>query len=162
MKTIAVYPGSFDPISNGHLDIIQRTALIFEKVFVVVAVNPKKNYIFTVEERVSMLQTATKHLKNIIVEQSDELLVDYAAKKGNVVFVRGIRDINDYQNEITMYQFNHTLNPNIETIIMFPSVNNLFVSASYIRELALFNADISPYVPKELVSFIGETIRNRR
>lgn len=162
MKTIAIYPGSFDPISNGHLDIIQRTSIIFDKVYVVVGVNPKKKYIFNDDERVMMLEKATKHLKNIIIEKSDELVVDYASKKGDSVLVRGVRNVFDYENEITMYQFNHALNPNIETIIMFPSANNLFVSASYIKELALFNADISPYVPKGLAEFIGDTIRERK
>lgn len=162
MKPIAIYPGSFDPISNGHLDIIQRTSVLFDKVYVVVGVNPKKQYIFTADERVMMLKKATSHLKNVIIEQSDELLVDYASKKDDAVLVRGVRNINDYENEITMYQFNHALNPRIETIVMFPSANNLFVSASYIKELALFKADISPYVPEGLAEFIGDVIRKRR
>ena len=136
--------------------------MLFSKVYVVVALNPKKKYIFTADERVMMLEKSTKHLTNIVIEKSDELLVDYASKKGDAVLVRGIRNINDYQNEITMYQFNHALNPNIETIIMFPSASNLFISASYIKELALFNADISPYVPKGLAEFISETIRKRQ
>ena len=158
----AIYPGSFDPVSNGHIDIIERISRIFEQVFVVVAVNPNKHYIFTADERVKMLEKATAHLPNVIVEQSDLLLVDYVRSKGDGVIIRGVRNVNDYLNEITMYQFNHTSDPNIETLIMFPSTDNLFISASYIKELALFDADISPYVPKGLASFIGEKIRERK
>lgn len=158
----AIYPGSFDPLSNGHIDIIERVAKLFESVFVVVAVNPNKRYIFTADERVEMIKKATAHLNNVMVEKSDLILVDYVRSKGEAVIIRGVRNVNDYLNEITMYQFNHTSDPNIETMIMFPSSDNLFISASYIKELALFNADISPYVPKGLANFIAETIRERK
>ncbi|MDD4153995.1 MAG: pantetheine-phosphate adenylyltransferase [Bacilli bacterium] len=158
----AIYPGSFDPLSNGHIDIIERVAKLFESVFVVVAVNPNKRYIFTADERVEMIKKATAHLNNVTVEKSDLILVDYVRSKGEAVIIRGVRNVNDYLNEITMYQFNHTSDPNIETMIMFPSSDNLFISASYIKELALFNADISPYVPKGLANFIAETIRERK
>lgn len=158
----AIYPGSFDPLSNGHIDIIERVAKLFESVFVVVAVNPNKRYIFTADERVEMIKKATSHLNNVTVEKSDLILVDYVRSKGEAVIIRGVRNVNDYLNEITMYQFNHTSDPNIETMIMFPSSDNLFISASYIKELALFNADISPYVPKGLANFIAETIRERK
>ncbi len=158
----AIYPGSFDPLSNGHIDIIERVAKLFESVFVVVAVNPNKRYIFTADERVEMIKKATAHLSNVTVEKSDLILVDYVRSKGEAVIIRGVRNVNDYLNEITMYQFNHTSDPNIETMIMFPSSDNLFISASYIKELALFNADISPYVPKGLANFIAETIRERK
>lgn len=158
----AIYPGSFDPLSNGHIDIIERIAKLFESVFVVVAVNPNKRYIFTADERVEMIKKATAHLNNVTVEKSDLILVDYVRSKGEAVIIRGVRNVNDYLNEITMYQFNHTSDPNIETMIMFPSSDNLFISASYIKELALFNADISPYVPKGLANFIAETIRERK
>jgi len=158
----AIYPGSFDPVSNGHMDIIERIARLFSEVFVVVAVNPNKHYIFTADERVDMLKKATTHLKNVTVEQSDRILVDYVRSKGDALIIRGVRNVNDYQNEITMYQFNHASDPNIETLIMFPSTRNLFISASYIKELALFNADITPYVPKGLADFIGKGIRERK
>lgn len=158
----AIYPGSFDPVSNGHIDIVERVAKLFETVFVVVAVNPNKHYIFTADERVEMIKKATAHLQNVQVEKSDLILVDYVRSKGEGVIIRGVRNVNDYLNEITMYQFNHTSAPNIETMIMFPSTDNLFISASYIKELALFNADISPYVPKGFADFIATTIRKRK
>lgn len=162
MITKAIYPGSFDPVSNGHIDIIERISKLFEEVFVVIAVNPNKHYIFSADERVMMLQQATKHLKNVVIEKSSSILVDYVRSKGQAVIIRGVRNVNDYLNEITMYQFNHTSDPNIETLIMFPSTDNLFISASYIKELALFNADITPYVPKGLAEFISSKIRERK
>ena len=158
----AIYPGSFDPVSNGHIDIIERISKLFEHVYVVIAVNPNKRYIFTADERVMMLQKATAHLKNVIVEKSGSILVDYVRSKGQAVIIRGVRNVNDYLNEITMYQFNHTSDPSIETLIMFPSSDNLFISASYIKELALFNADITPYVPIGLADFISSKIRERK
>ncbi len=158
----AIYPGSFDPVSNGHIDIIERISRLFEHVFVVVAVNPNKHYIFTADERVDMLKKATANLTNVTVEKSDQILVDYVRQKGEGVIIRGVRNVNDYQNEITMYQFNHTSDPSIETLVMFPSSHNLFISASYIKELALFRADITPYVPQGLADFIAQKIRERK
>ncbi|MDY0344991.1 MAG: pantetheine-phosphate adenylyltransferase [Bacilli bacterium] len=158
----AIYPGSFDPVSNGHIDIIERIARLFETIFVVVAVNPNKHYVFTADERVEMLKKATAHIKNVVIEKSDLILVDYVRQKEEGVIIRGVRNVNDYQNEITMFQFNHTSDPNIETLVMFPSSHNLFISASYIKELALFNADISPYVPEGLAEFISQKIRERK
>lgn len=161
MMKQAVYPGSFDPVSNGHLDIIRRAAKIFSRLYVLVSINPNKRYLFTTEERVAMLKTATKDLDNVIVEASEELVVNYAQKKDNASIIRGVRNTNDYQAEITLYQFNHTINPEIETLVMFPSQNNLFVTSSAVKELALFGNDITPYVPLEVSDFILSMIKSR-
>lgn len=157
---IAVYPGSFDPISNGHLDIIQRAAKVFDKLYVVVSVNPVKNYCFTTEERVYMLKTATKNLNNVIIEYDDGLVLNYAKARNANVIIRGMRNILDYENEISLFQFNHTIDSSIDTFVLFPSSNNLFLSSSSIKELVKFNSDISPYVPAELVEYIREKINN--
>ena len=157
---IAVYPGSFDPISNGHLDIIQRAAKVFDKLYVVVSVNPVKNYCFTTEERVYMLKTATKNLNNVIIEYDDGLVLNYAKARNANVIIRGMRNILDYENEISLFQFNHTIDSSIDTFVLFPSSNNLFLSSSSIKELVKFNIDISPYVPAELVEYIREKINN--
>lgn len=157
---IAVYPGSFDPISNGHLDIIQRAAKVFDKLYVVVSVNPVKNYCFTTEERVYMLKTATKNLDNVIIEYDDGLVLNYAKTRNANVIIRGMRNILDYENEISLFQFNHTIDSSIDTFVLFPSSNNLFLSSSSIKELVKFNSDISPYVPAELVEYIREKINN--
>lgn len=158
----AVYPGSFDPISNGHLDIIRRAAKVFSTLYVLVSVNPNKKYLFTTEERVWMIKTATKDIPNVIIEAGEELVVSYAQKKDNASIIRGVRNANDYQAEIALYQFNHAINANIETLVMFPSYNNLFVTSSAIKELALFGNDITPYVHPDISDFILKTVKSRR
>ncbi len=158
---IAIYPGSFDPISNGHLDIIKRTSLVFDKVYVLVSVNPNKKYYFTNEEKVDMIKRVTKDLKNVEVDYFDGLVLDYAKSKNASVIIRGLRNFIDYQDEITMFQFNRSIAPNIDTFILFPSANNLFLSSSSIKQLVALNADISNYVPKELAKEIEEKIKSK-
>lgn len=157
---IAVYPGSFDPVSNGHLDIIERAAKIFDKLYVLVSINPNKKYLFSDQERVEMLQIATKNLKNVIVESSKCLVLDYARMKKAHIIIRGLRNFIDYQNEITLFQFNRSIDENIDTFILFPSANNLFLSSSSIKELVLFGADITKYVPEGLAERITNKIKN--
>lgn len=158
---IAVYPGSFDPISNGHLDIIERTAQIFDTVYVLVSVNPNKKYCFTVEEKINLIKKATQHINNVIVESYDGLVLDYAKEKGASVIIRGLRNFIDYQDEITLFQFNRSIAPNIDTFVLFPSANNLFLSSSAIKQLVSLNADISQYVPKEIVNDVKDIIKER-
>ena len=131
---IAVYPGSFDPITCGHLDIIERTSKIFDKVVVLVAVNPNKKAIFTTEEKVNMIKIATKHLNNVDVQFSADLVSKYAKSINANVIIRGLRNFNDYQDEISLFQFNRSIAPNIDTFALFPSANNLFLSSSSIKE----------------------------
>ena len=158
---IAVYPGSFDPVSNGHLDIIERVSKTFDKVYVLVSVNPYKKYVFTAEERVWMIQLATKHMTNVSVEASTSLVLEYAKKKNATVIIRGLRNFIDYQNEITLFQFNRSIDPNIDTYILFPSANNLFLSSSSIKELVMFGGAIDAYVPECLTDYIKEEIQKR-
>ena len=158
---IAIYPGSFDPVSNGHIDIIRRAALVFDKVYILCSINPNKSYTFTDDERLYMLNVATANIDNVIVEKSDKLLLQYAKEKNADVIIRGVRNIMDYQNEITRFQFNHTIDPNIDTFVLFPSTNNLFLSSSSIKELVKFGGDISPYVASELVEYITKRIKER-
>ena len=155
---IAVYPGSFDPISNGHLDIITRAAKVFEKLYVLVSINPNKNYIFSNEERVYMLKEATKNIDNVIVEASNKLVLNYAKEVGASIIIRGVRNFNDYQSEITLFQFNHSIDPEIDTFVLFPASNNLFLSSSSIKELVLFGASIDNYVPENLSEMIKTKI----
>ncbi|MBQ6817769.1 MAG: pantetheine-phosphate adenylyltransferase [Bacilli bacterium] len=158
-NVIAVYPGSFDPISNGHLDIIRRASKIFDTLYVLVSINPVKKYCFTNEERVYMLKEATKDLPNVIIEASESLVLNFAKSKNAQVIIRGMRNIMDYQNEITLFQFNRSIDSSIDTFILFPSTDNLFLSSSSIKELIKFDSDISPYVPESLVEFIKEKIK---
>ena len=158
-EKIAIYPGSFDPLSNGHLDIIKRASKIFDKIYVLVSVNPVKNYLFTMEERVDMLKKATSELDNVYVEGSSSLVLNYAKEKNAQVIIRGMRNIIDYQNEITLFQFNRSIDSNIDTFVLFPSTDNLFLSSSSIKDLVKFDSDISPYVPPFLVDFITKRIK---
>lgn len=154
-----VIPGSFDPLSNGHLDIINRCAVLFQEVHILVSYNINKKSSFTADERVQMIQSVVKEYKNVLVTKSTDLVVTYCEKKNIRCIVRGLRNFQDYENEFTLFQFNHDINPNIETIVMFPSSKNQFISSSAIKELVSFGVDISPYVPKELVTIITERFK---
>ena len=155
---IAIYPGSFDPVSNGHLDIIIRSAKVFDKVYVLVSENPNKKYIFSDEERVYMLKHATSGIDNVVVESSKKLVLNYAKEKNASVIIRGVRNFNDYQAEITLFQFNYSIDSSIDTFVLFPSTNNLFLSSSSIKELVLFGAKIEDYVPDGLSKMISDKI----
>lgn len=158
---IAVYPGSFDPITTGHLDIIERTSKIFDKVIVLVAINRNKRSTFTTKEKVEMIEKVTKHLSNVEVESSSDLVSKFAIKANANVIIRGLRNFNDYQDEISLFQFNRSIAPNVDTFALFPSANNLFLSSSSIKELVLFDADITNYVPEEIKEFVKKTIKER-
>ncbi len=158
---IAVYPGSFDPISNGHLDIIERAAKVFDLVYILVSLNPNKQYIFSDDERLQMMQIATKHIKNVKVEASKQLVLNFAKEKKATVIIRGLRNFFDYQSEITLFQFNRSIDNNIDTFVLFPSTNNLFLSSSSIKELVLFGASIKDYVPHDLVDMITNKIKKQ-
>lgn len=150
----AVYPGSFDPLSNGHLDIIKRASRLMDEVHVVVSYNVDKKSTFTKEERMHMIKLVTKDLKNVKVTCYDGLIVNYCKENGINLLIRGLRNYKDYEAEFSLYQFNKDINPEIETMLMMPSSKNIFVSSSAIKELVSFNHDISAYVPKEIKDII--------
>lgn len=158
---IAIYPGSFDPITSGHLDIIQRSALVFDKLIVLVAINAKKKAIFTTEEKIEMIKKVTKNIKNVEVQASSDLVSKFALSVNANVIIRGLRNFNDYQDEISLFQFNRSIAPNIDTFALFPSANNLFLSSSSIKELVLFDAEIKGYVPDEIEDYIKKTMKER-
>lgn len=161
MKTIAVYPGSFDPISKGHLDIITRSADLFDELYVLVSVNANKTYMFNADERVEMIKKSIPfYRKNIVVLKWNDLVTSFAQKVGAKVIIRGLRNIYDYQNEITLFQYNRTINKNIETILMFPTIDNLFISSSAIKELISYGADISSYLPNSIVDDVIKKLKN--
>ena len=147
----AMYPGTFDPITIGHVDVIERAAAQVDELHVVIATNVNKKVSFSVEERMDFVKRATSHINNIVITQTDELVVRYAEQNGIDLLFRGLRNIQDYENEYMLYQFNRNINPNVETMILFPSSRNHFVSSSAIKELIFHQADISLYVPKAIV-----------
>jgi pantetheine-phosphate adenylyltransferase len=143
----AVYPGSFDPITNGHLDVIERAAGIFEQVTVALLKNPAKSPYFTLEQRKTMIAGSVRHLANVNVDVFDGLLVNYVEHIGAKVVLRGLRAISDFDSEFQMATTNHSLNSNIETVFMMTDSRYAYLSSSLVRELAAFGGDISSMVP---------------
>lgn len=150
----AVYPGSFDPFTNGHLDLIERASKFVKELHVVVADNVNKKTTFTADERVEMLKLVTKHIPNVVISQTNKLVVEYAKENDIKFIIRGLRNLLDYVGEYQLYSYNRNLDNSIETIIMFPSIGMHFVSSSAIKELISHDASISLYVPKELEPII--------
>ena len=150
----AVYPGSFDPISNGHLDIIKRASKMFDELHVVVSYNLVKHYSFSVEERIEMLKKVTHDLKNVIITSWDGLVVSYCKNNGIRVIVRGMRNYSDYENEFSLFQYNRDIYPDCETVLLMPTTKNQIVSSSAIKELVSFGCNIDKYVPKCLIEEI--------
>lgn len=147
----ALLPGSFDPITNGHLDILDRALNLFSEVTIVVAGTAHKNPLFTPEERVELIRDVVAGKKNVKVDLCQGLIMDYAKEHGHEVVVRGLRAASDFEHEFMMASMNSHLNPDVETLFMMTSNNLYFVSSSMIKELYLFGGDISAYVPAEVV-----------
>jgi len=146
-RVVAVYPGSFDPITNGHLDLIERGSKIFDELIVAVLRNPEKDPLFTVEERLEMLHEATQHCTNISIDSFHGLLVDYAVRKQARVILRGIRAVSDFENEMTMALMNRKLDGNLETVFMMPAVSYTFLSSRLVREIVRLGGDVRGLVP---------------
>lgn len=155
----AVYPGSFDPISNGHLDIIKRASKLFDEVHVVVSYNITKKYSFSVEERIEMLKKVTVDFPNVYVTSWDGLIVSYCKNNGIHVLIRGMRTYSDYEAEFSLFQYNRDIYPDCETILLMPTTKNQVVSSSAIKELVSFGCSIDKYVPKCLVEQITEKFK---
>ena len=143
---IAMYPGSFDPVTRGHLDIIKRSSRMFDKVIVAVLVNSAKQPLFTVEERVAMLRECCKDIPNVTVESFDGLTVEFAKKRHASVMVRGLRAVTDFENEIQLAQTNHALMPGIETMFLATSIKWSYLSSTIVKEAAYYGSDISKFV----------------
>lgn len=147
MGKIAICSGSFDPITLGHLDIIKRGSKIFDQVLVVVLNNPAKKSLFTVEERIELIQSVTNDIPNVSVDSHDGLLVDYAKSKNANVILRGLRAVSDFEYEMQISSVNKTLCSDIETFFMMTKNNYSFLSSSVVKEVAKFGGDISKFVP---------------
>ncbi len=147
---IAVYPGTFDPVTYGHIDIIKRAAKIYDKVIVAVAHNEDKNPLFSVEERVSMLKDSVRPLKNVIVDDFNGLVVDYVKSKGSRVMIRGLRMISDFESEFQMALTNRKLSEDVETIFMMPNESYSYISSKLMKEAAKLGADVKNFIPKRV------------
>lgn len=156
----AIYPGSFDPVTNGHLDIIKRSADIFDEIIVGVLNNTSKSPLFSVEERVNMLKETTKDSPNVIVEQFSGLLVDFVKKTDSNVIVRGIRAITDFEYELQLAQTNHVLYPKVDTMFLTAKLEYAYLSSTTVREVAAFGGDISKFVPEYVAGLINDKYQN--
>ncbi len=147
-RVIAIYPGSFDPLTNGHLDLVERGAKIFDELIVAILRNPEKQALFSVEERREMLETMTKRYKNVSVDTFDGLMVDYATRVGATAVLRGIRAISDYEYELQMALMNRKLEPRLETVFMMPAEAYSYLSSRLVREIASLGGSVRGLVPE--------------
>lgn len=147
MKKV-IYPGTFDPVTNGHIDIVKRAVELFDEVIVTVAKNPSKTSVFTVEERVEMLKASLKEFPTVLVDSFDGLVVDHARQVGAVGIIRGLRAVSDFEYEFQMALMNRKLADNISTILLMPHARYTYLNSTIVRNLAAFKGDISGFVPE--------------
>lgn len=149
--TTAIYPGSFDPITKGHLNIIQRAAKIFDRLIVCVMVNVDKRPMFTSEERVELIRRVTQGLENVTVDSSSALLAEYAEQNNVNVVVKGLRAATDFEKEFQMALINHKMNPNLDTMFLTSEHQFMYLSSSVVKELGSHGADLSDFLPEEII-----------
>ena len=161
---IAIYPGSFDPITLGHLNIIKRAAVCFDKLIVCVMVNSEKRNreLFSPEERVELIRRVVAKLPNVEVDCSTTLLAEYARQKKACTLIKGLRAVSDYENELQMALINRKLNPRLETMFLPSSAKYTYVSSSVVKEMARYGADLTDFVPREIIEDVTEKMDSRR
>ena len=159
---IAIYPGSFDPVTSGHLNIIRRAANIFDKLIVCVMVNSGKNPMFTREERVELIRRVTSDIPNVEVDSSAELLAEYARRKGSCVIVKGLRAGSDFENEFQMALINHKINPDLDTMFLTAEHQYMYMSSSIVKELGRYDADLSEFLPEEIIPDFKKRLKEIR
>lgn len=159
---IAVYPGSFDPITLGHLNLIKRASKVFDKLIVCVMVNSVKKPMFTNEERVAQIKKVTERFDNVEVDSWDGLVAEYAREKGAVAVVRGLRALSDYEKECQMAIINKKINPELETFFLAASEKYMYLSSSAVKEMAAFGADLTEFAPRELIDAIEDRVAGKK
>lgn len=157
----AIYPGSFDPLTFGHLDIIERSSKIVDELVIGVLNNSAKNSLFSLDERVSMIKEMTKDLPNVTVGSFDGLLVDYMREVGATIIVRGLRAVTDFEYELQIAQSNHVQDPDIETVFLTTNLQYSYLSSTIVKEFASYKGDISKFVPAQFVDRIYEKYEKR-
>lgn len=163
METLALYPGSFDPITYGHLDILKRAADLFDKIIVTIAVNKRKEAVFTGDEREELLRKCLKGeswAENVEIEQFSGLLVDFAREKNAKTLVRGVRQLSDFEYEFRMALTNRRLAPDVDTVFLMPDEQLTFISASLVKEVAYWNGDLSSFVPGHVAEALQKKIKS--
>ena len=158
MRTV-IYPGSFDPLTNGHLDVIQRAAKLFDHVIVAVALNEGKQPLFTAAERQDMVTRSIGHLANVKTDTFNGLLVDYVEQNGGQAIIRGLRAVSDFEFEFQLALMNRKLNERVETIFMMPKDTYTFLSSRIVKEIARLGGDVSPFVPAHVRTALTEKLR---
>ena len=159
---VAIYPGSFDPITSGHLNIIRRAANIFDKLIVCVMVNSTKSPLFTQQERVQMIRDVVSDIPNVEVDFSSELLAEYAKQKGSCVIVKGLRAGSDFENEFSMSIINHKINPNLDTMFLTAEHQYMYLSSSIVKELAGYEVDLKEFLPEQIIPVFKQRIADVR
>ncbi len=160
--SVAIYPGSFDPITKGHLNIIERAAKTFDKLIVCVMVNGDKNPMFSLEERVEMIRRVTGHLPQVEVDHSNMLLADYARRKDAHVIVKGLRAVSDFEREFQMSIINHKLNPGLDTMFLTAEHQFMFLSSSAVKEMGRYEVDLTDFLPEEIIPDFIERIKETK
>lgn len=158
-KKIAVCPGSFDPVTLGHLDIIERASELFDEVIVAVSNNSQKSYSFTSEERIEMIKSVSRHLNNVTVDKCDGLLAEYCKEKGAVAIVKGLRAVTDFEYEFQQALANKKLYEKADTIFLTTRAENMYLSSSVVKEIASYGGDISEFVPSDVLDIINSRIK---
>lgn len=158
MTTKAIYPGTFDPMTNGHLDIVTRAALMFDHVILAIAASPSKKPMFTLDERVALATQVTSHLNNVEVIGFSDLMANFAKTQGANVLVRGLRAVSDFEYEMQLANMNRHLLPTLESVFMMPSKEWSFISSSLVKEVARHGGDITPFLPQEVTQALMEKI----
>lgn len=156
---VAIYPGSFDPVTSGHLNIIRRAAKIFDRLIVCVMVNAGKKPMFTQEERVELIRRVTEDISNVEVDCSDELLAEYARRKGSCVIVKGLRAGSDFENEFQMAMINRKINPELDTMFLTAEHQYMYMSSSTVKELGHYGVELSDFLPEEIIPDFQERIK---
>ncbi|MDP8238464.1 MAG: pantetheine-phosphate adenylyltransferase [Candidatus Hatepunaea meridiana] len=151
---VAIYPGTFDPITNGHIDIIQRAAPLFDKVIVTLALNSDKNPLFSIEERIEMIKRSTSDMSHVEVAQFSGLVVDFAARKGASVIIRGLRAVSDFEFEFQMALMNRKQRPEIDTVYLMPDARYTYLSSSIVKEVAQHGGRIERFVPQFVLDML--------
>lgn len=155
---IGIYPGSFDPVTLGHLDIINRASKLVDKLIIGVLHNSAKKSLFSTEERVEFLKRVTSHLDNVVIDSYDGLLVDYAKQQNATILIRGLRAVTDFEYELQIAQTNHKLYNGVDTVFLTTSVEYAYVSSTLVREIASYKGDISQFVPASIIADIEKKV----